>query len=97
MKTAMYTCKYCGQPSWVDPSDQSPPPYYCHPSDHGSEVELFYQVVDEFADEFAQLVRKHYDPIAKEYPDCDLQLLRCMLQEKTSVFSRHIWNEKFNK
>jgi hypothetical protein len=32
---APYKCKYCGCPSWYDPSDQSPPPDYCHESDHG--------------------------------------------------------------
>ncbi len=26
----------CGQPSWIDPSDQSPPPDYCHEIDHGT-------------------------------------------------------------
>ena len=31
---APFTCKYCGRPSWIDPSDQSPPPDYCH--DHGT-------------------------------------------------------------
>lgn len=30
-----FRCKYCGAPSWVDPSDQTPPPAYCHESDHG--------------------------------------------------------------
>jgi len=30
-----YTCKFCGAPSWIDPSEQSPPPDYCHESDHG--------------------------------------------------------------
>lgn len=34
---APFTCKYCGQPSWIDPSDQSPPPDYCHEIDHGTE------------------------------------------------------------
>ncbi len=29
-----FTCKYCGCPSWVDPSDQVPPPDYCQESDH---------------------------------------------------------------
>ena len=33
---APYTCKYCGMPSWIDPSDQSPPPDYCHEIDHGT-------------------------------------------------------------
>jgi hypothetical protein len=33
---APFSCKYCGRPSWVDPSDQSPPPDYCHESDHGT-------------------------------------------------------------
>lgn len=31
-----YTCQYCGSPSWLHPSDQTPPPDYCHESDHGS-------------------------------------------------------------
>ncbi len=25
-----------GRPSWIDPSDQSPPPDYCHEIDHGT-------------------------------------------------------------
>ena len=33
--TPPYRCIYCGAPSWVDPSDQCPPPDYCHESDHG--------------------------------------------------------------
>ena len=33
---ASFACKYCGQPSWIDPSDQSPPPDYCHEIDHGT-------------------------------------------------------------
>lgn len=37
LNEAPFTCKYCGAPSWVDPSDQSPPPDYCHESDHGTE------------------------------------------------------------
>lgn len=32
---APYTCRYCGRPSWLEPVDQSPPPDYCHDSDHG--------------------------------------------------------------
>ncbi len=32
---APFTCKYCGIPSWIDSSDQSPPPDYCHEIDHG--------------------------------------------------------------
>ena len=32
---APYVCRFCGAPSWHDPSDQSPPPDYCHESDHG--------------------------------------------------------------
>lgn len=35
IKTAPYRCKYCGAPSWIDPSDQVRPPAYCHESDHG--------------------------------------------------------------
>lgn len=34
---APFTCKYCGSPSWIDPSDQSPPSDYCHEIDHGTE------------------------------------------------------------
>lgn len=34
---APFTCKYCGSPSWIDPSDQLPPPDYCHEIDHGTE------------------------------------------------------------
>ena len=33
---APFTCKYCGRPIWIDPSDQSPPPDYCHEIDHGT-------------------------------------------------------------
>ena len=31
-----HTCRWCGEPSEVDPSDQTPPPDYCHPDDHGA-------------------------------------------------------------
>lgn len=34
-----FTCKYCGSPSWIEPSDQSLPPDYCHESDHGEPPE----------------------------------------------------------
>lgn len=34
-----HRCGFCGAPSWVDPSDQTPPPDYCHPEDHGSEAD----------------------------------------------------------
>lgn len=30
-----HRCNFCGAPSWVDPSDQTEPPAYCHPEDHG--------------------------------------------------------------
>lgn len=32
---APHTCKFCGRPSWVDPSDQAMAPDYCHEADHG--------------------------------------------------------------
>lgn len=32
-----FTCKYCGHPSWVHPSEQLPPVDYCHPEDHNDE------------------------------------------------------------
>lgn len=35
-REAPYTCQYCGRPSWLEPNDQTPPPDYCHESDHGS-------------------------------------------------------------
>lgn len=31
----MFTCKFCGSPSYLDPSDQSAPVDFCHPIDHG--------------------------------------------------------------
>lgn len=34
---APFACKYCGSPSWIDPSDQSPPPDCCHAIDHAGE------------------------------------------------------------
>lgn len=33
---APFKCTYCGQPSWIDPSDQSLPPDCCHEIDHGT-------------------------------------------------------------
>lgn len=30
-----YRCTFCGSPSWIDPSDQTPPPDICHDADHG--------------------------------------------------------------
>lgn len=32
-----HTCKFCGSSSSVDPSDQTAPADYCHPSDHGEQ------------------------------------------------------------
>lgn len=37
MDQAPFMCKYCGAPSWIEPSDQSRPPDYCHESDHGTD------------------------------------------------------------
>ena len=31
-----YHCRFCGAPSRREPSEQTPPPDYCHPEDHGS-------------------------------------------------------------
>jgi hypothetical protein len=36
---APFECQFCGAPSWIDPSDQSLPPDYCHPDDHGEPPE----------------------------------------------------------
>lgn len=30
-----HTCKFCGAPSWLEPSEQVAPPDYCQESDHG--------------------------------------------------------------
>jgi hypothetical protein len=35
--TAPYTCKFCGLPSWVDPSDQERPVDVCPTSSHEGE------------------------------------------------------------
>lgn len=35
MSPAPYTCQFCGAPSWLDESEQTAPPDYCHESDHG--------------------------------------------------------------
>jgi hypothetical protein len=35
-----FTCKYCGLPSWIESSDQLPPPDYCHETDHGTAENL---------------------------------------------------------
>lgn len=34
-KEPEFVCQFCGMPSYVDPSDQTMPPDYCHPGDHG--------------------------------------------------------------
>lgn len=34
MNEPPFTCQFCGAPSHVDPSDQSPPAVYCLPVDH---------------------------------------------------------------
>lgn len=39
-QTPPYECLFCGAPSWVDPSDQTPPPAYCHEADHGEPSDL---------------------------------------------------------
>jgi len=38
-REAPFTCKYCGSLSWLDPVDQTPPPDYCHDSDHGNRLD----------------------------------------------------------
>lgn len=38
-QNAPYRCLFCGVPSWVEPSDQRPPPDYCHEEDHGTAKE----------------------------------------------------------
>lgn len=30
-----FKCKFCGLPSWIDPSDQTAPPTYCYDLHHG--------------------------------------------------------------
>ena len=34
-----FICKFCGAPSWIDPSDQWAPPDYCHEADHGCQAD----------------------------------------------------------
>lgn len=34
-----YRCLFCGAPSWREPSEQVPPPDYCHEEDHGTPEE----------------------------------------------------------
>jgi len=34
-----YLCLFCGAPSWREPSEQVPPPDYCHEEDHGTPEE----------------------------------------------------------
>jgi hypothetical protein len=31
----VFTCAFCGAPSWLDRGEQSMPVDYCHPEDHG--------------------------------------------------------------
>lgn len=35
-----YTCKFCGQPSYIHPTEQEAPPDYCHESDHGQPEDI---------------------------------------------------------
>lgn len=34
-KVPPYQCRFCGNPSWIAPEDQTPPADYCHESEHG--------------------------------------------------------------
>jgi hypothetical protein len=43
---APYRCQFCGAPSWVEPSEQTMPPDYCHESDHGSATESATTVIE---------------------------------------------------
>ena len=36
-----FKCLFCGADSLIDPSDQIMPTDYCHPSDHGEDMEEF--------------------------------------------------------
>lgn len=33
-ESEIFVCKFCGQPSELDPIDQCAPVDYCHPGDH---------------------------------------------------------------
>lgn len=55
--THPYTCKFCGQPSLIEPRDQVPPPDYCHESDHGDD-DLYYTAA-EMDDMFFQWKLNH--------------------------------------
>ena len=57
-----YTCKYCGQPSNLDPVDQTPPADYCHPEDHG-------MLTDDDAEEYRRLYAEEKRAKMKELAD----------------------------
>lgn len=89
---APYVCKFCGLPSWIEPSDQEPPPDYCHAGDHGCqedyEHEFIYMQAELFIEDFALLVAKHINAAKNALSgDYDESLLLAMIQERTRVFT----------
>lgn len=92
---APYVCKFCGFPSWIEPSDQTPPPDYCHESDHGCqenfEEEFIYMQAESFIEDFALLVAKHINAARNALSgNYDESLLLAMIQERTSVFNPYV-------
>ncbi len=92
---APYNCKFCGTPSWIDPSDQEQPPDYCHESDHGCqdgyEHEFICMQAESFLEDFALLVAKHINAARNALSgDYDESLLLAMMQERTSVFNPYV-------
>lgn len=52
-----YRCKFCGAPSWIEPSEQTMPPDYCHPEDHGQDLEAVAIMVGIVGDVIRQMGR----------------------------------------
>lgn len=55
MTDAPFVCIFCGGPSWIDPSDQYPPPDYCTYEDHGYPPEVLGETEENY-DECASAV-----------------------------------------
>ncbi len=65
-----YVCRYCGVPSWVEPCDQSPPPSYCHESDHGERPYTFAYDAGSFAQQHGLAISANpFRPLTDERAD----------------------------
>lgn len=62
-----YNCVFCGSGSWLHNSDQSPPPDYCWPSDHGS-YENYYDLFNEYLEALnRELVEETNYPLKEHF------------------------------